>query len=267
MVRIQKTLLFLISFLSLYLVVLFALGFFLEGMVRERISRQLKRMLRVDLVKIESVSLSVLGGRLNVKGIEASRKGIGHASLTMEVLDASFAAFGWYLFRRDLDLLVVSGAHIELSALGTVGLEPKQGVDVHTKSFVLRRSSLSFVPTSVFPTVGRATLHVHNVEASNLAISNAVSWLYQSSLLEADLELPGDMSVSLFYGSDTLRVGASVFGSVPISIPFGWPIPDPRDLEVGQILDLGKDVAKAVASEYAKRKARGMWDDVIDIVD
>jgi hypothetical protein len=105
---------------------------------------------------------------------------------------------------------------------------------------------------------------VAKARARNVELADAMSWLYKTHALDADLHLPGALDFGLQYGEKSLSVSGSIMGSTPITIPFIWPSPDPDKLELSQILSLAKDLIVRLAPEIARRKTLGVWDEVVD---
>lgn len=247
-----------------YPIILLILGFALAGVVEDRVRSRLGYALRADEVAVADVSVSLLRGRIEVEGIHAERSGVGVATVDIGSLTIDVASMGRVLIDDEVLGVEVANAHLQLSAVGAATLRQSDGPPLTVGELRMRDSSVTLVATSLFPSVGQAKLVVNNAHASDLVMNNAMSWLYKTDTLDADLKTPGDLKFGLIYADGKMSVKGSIFGSKPVTIPFSWPIPDPRDLEIEQIMELAKSLSKKIASEYAEQKAKGLWDDVSD---
>jgi hypothetical protein len=252
--------------LLLYPVVLIVLGYVLAGQIEERVRTRLAYALRADDVKVEDVSVSLLRGRIEVEGIHAERTSMGMATVDIGALTIEVAGLGMALFDDTVLLVDVQNAHLQLSAVGAATLRQSDGPSLEVGELTMSDSSVTLVATSLFPSVGKARLVVNKAHAEQLVLNNAMSWLYKTDELDATVQAPGDFNFGLIYLDKEMSVSGSIFGSKPVTIPFSWPIPDPRDLELEQILDLATSLSKRIAKEYAERKAKGLWDDVTDVL-
>ena len=248
-----------------YLAALFVLSWALEGVVERRVNRQLAYTLRANDISVDSVDVSLIRGRVAVRGVKAKRTGLGTATLTMNVIEIDIAPMGWALIAQEPSRLEVVGAHLDLSAAGAVTLQSSEVVrQLSVERFIMRDSRVTLAVTSLFPGLGRAELTIDEARASDVELHNAMSWLYKTETLNAGLHLPGSVELIVAYADKTLSVGGSLMGSKPIVIPFSWPNPDPTKLELSQILSLAKHLIKTLAPELAKRKVKGVWDEVVD---
>ncbi len=248
-----------------YVALLLVLSFALEGVVERRVKQQLSYTLRANEILVEGVDVSLVRGRVALRGVKARRTGLGTATLTMDELELDIAPLGWSLIDPEPSRLELVGAHLDLSAAGVVTLQSSDVVPrLSVGRFVMRDSKVSLSVTSVFPGLGRAELSIGTASANDVELRNAMSWLYKTDALKAEVHLPGSVHLIVTYGDKTLSIGGSLMGSKPIVIPFVWPNPDPRKLELGQILSLAKQLLKELGPELAKRKVKGVWDDVVD---
>jgi hypothetical protein len=267
MTRTKKILIGLAAALASYPLLLLLLGYALAGSVEERVRERLGFALQADEVEVGEVDVSLLRGRILVTGIHAKRNGVGTATVDIKTLDIGVASFGWVLFDQEPRSVAVDSAHLELSAVGAATLQSDDSPPLRVDEFTIKNSSVTLVATSFFPSMGKAELQVERAHASNLEMNNAISWLYKTDELVASLRAPGDLKLGLQYGDEAMSVSGSILGSDPITVPFLWPVPDPRELELEQILSLASTLSKLVAQEYAKRKAKGLWDNVTEVLD
>lgn len=260
MSRKKKVLLGLLGVLLLYPLVLIVLSYALVGVVEERVRDRLAYMLRADNVTIEKVDLSLLRGRVTIRGIHAERSGLGTASLEIGQLDLELAKMGLVILDSSPTSVVIREAHLDLSALGAATLRRSTGRPLHVERLEIFDSSVRLVATSLFPGIGKAELFVEQARASDLTLHNAMAWLYRSDLLLARLKTTGDVELSVRYQVGRIEMSGSFLGSTPISVPFVWPDIDPSELELRQLLRVGKALTSALAPELAKRKAAALWD-------
>lgn len=241
------------------------LGFALEGMIERRVREKLSYTLRANEVSLENIDVSLIRGTVRVQGLKAKRTGIGTATLAMNSLEVDLAPMGLALVDQTPRRLEVSGAHLDLSAAGVATLRASEEFrEVTAREFVMRDSRITVAITSLFPRLGQAELRVEEARASRVELHNAMSWLYKTEVLDASLHLPGPMEFGVGYRDGSLSVSGSLMGSAPITIPFAWPNPDPRKLELSQILSLVKHLIRELGPELAKRKAEDAWDRVLE---
>ena len=250
-----------------YPILLVVLGFALAGTVEERVRGRLEYALRADKVSVDNVSVSLIRGRIEVQGVHAERSGVGMATVDIDTLRIEVAPMGRVLIDDEVLEVDVFNAHLQLSAVGAATLRQSEGPPLQVGELSMRESSVTLMATSLFPSVGKAKLTVNEAHASNLVMNNAMSWLYKTDSLDADLLAPGDMNFGLKYANQKMSVSGSILGSKPVTIPFSWPVPDPRDLEIEQIMDLATSLSKRIAKEYAEQKAKGLWNDVTDALE
>lgn len=248
-----------------YPLLLLVLGWAATGRVEEQIKQRLSYTLRADEVSIDDIDVGLIRGKVSLHGIRAKRTGLGTASIEVTDLEVDVAPMGWALINSEPTRLEVVGAHLDLSAAGVATLRTREELrDIRVEEFIMRDSRITMAVTSLFPSLGQAEFSVAHARAKDVALSNALSWLYKTDQLKASLRVPGPMEFIVDYDGEALTVGGSILGSMPITIPFSWPIPDPRELELSQILSLTKHLVTVLGPEIAKRKAKGMWDDVVD---
>jgi hypothetical protein len=248
-----------------YTLLLVLLGWALEGAVESRVKTQLAYTLRANDISVEEVDVSLVRGRVALRGVKAKRTGLGLATLTMDEVELDIAPMGWALINQEPSRLELVGAHLDLSAAGAVTLQSSDVVrQLSVGRFIMRDSRVTLSVTSLFPGLGQAELVIDEARAKDVELHNAMSWLYRTEILKARLNLPGSVTMSVEYSDKTLSIGGSLMDSKPIVIPFIWPDPDPRKLELRQILSLAKQLIKALGPELAKRKVKGVWDDVVD---
>lgn len=249
-----------------YLALLSILSWALESRVERRVRAQLAYTLRADDVTVKEVDVRLIRGTVALRGITATRSGLGTASLTIDEVELDIAPLGWAIVDDEAKRLEISGAQLDLSAAGAAGLQRSKLLrQLSVRRFIVHDSRLSLSVTSLFPSLGRVELRVDEARASNVELTNAMSWLYRSDTLDAGLHLPGAVDLVVDYRDGLLSVGGGIMGATPIVIPFSWPVPDPEKLELRQVLSLITVLVKELGPELAKRKVKSIWDDVVDV--
>ncbi len=249
-----------------YVALLVGLGSVLESRVEGQVREQLAHTLRADSVVIDDIELRLVRGTVVLKGIKASRSGIGTADLLIDKVELDIAPLGWALFDKDARRLEVWGANLDLSAAGAAILQrsPKPR-RLNIAKFIVHDSNISLAVTSLFPSLGKVELEVEEARARGVSLHNSMSWLYRSEVLDAELALPASVNLVVKYRDGKLSVGGGIMGATPIVIPFSWPTPDPSKLELSQILSLIKTLVKELGPQLAKRKLESAWDEIVDV--
>ena len=247
-----------------YPLLLLVLSFALTGTVETRVRERVAFMLRADSVEIEDVDLSLLRGRILLRGLRAQREGMGTATLRIKELEIRVGAMGQVLFDSEPRTVAIREAHLELSAVGAATLRRSKSKPLHLDRLEIFDSSIRLVATSLFPSIGKAELSIARARARDIDLHNALAWLYKTELLDASLETTGDVELGLRYEDGQIVASGSFLGAEPISIPFVWPVPDASEMELPQILRLGKQLLRALGPELARRKAAQVWADAQD---
>ncbi len=242
-----------------YLLTLLVLSYALQDRVEGRVRERLSYILRADSVEIDEVDVSLLRGRVVLRGVHAKRSSIGMASLAIEEVDIRLPPMGLALFDRDPSRVDINRADLQLSALGVATLRRSKSTPPRLGELRITDSKLRLVATSLFPGIGQAELAIEEALASDVAFNNSIAWLFKTERLHARLRTTGDVELSVDYEGGLLSVGGSLLGSEPITIPFAWPLPSPSELELDQLLALGKQLLRQLGPELAKRQAKALW--------
>jgi hypothetical protein len=249
-----------------YGVSLVVLGFVLGGSVESRVRERLGEALRADVVEVGDVDLSLARGKVAVSDLVIRRGGPGTIDIAIDKIDVEMSGYGAMLWDRDVDRVTVSGADIDLSAVGAVTLKRGESHPVRVGELKVVDSRIAVSPTSLLPGLGRAELEIKSAHASSSSVNDSISWLFGIDELDADLKAPGDILVGVTYKDELLSVRGSVFGSDPITVPFSFPSVSLDDLEFKKIARLTRSLIKALAPELAKRKVSDVAGDVIDLI-
>jgi hypothetical protein len=234
-----------------YVLLLVVLGFVVQGCVHDRVRSRLAESLDAE-VTIESTSVSLLRGKVELRGIHVVRERGGHLELSIERLEADMAAWGWMTFDRDPRAVRVSGATLSISGAGALASRNLDHEPMHVGSIDLRDARIVLMPTAVLPNVGRVELDIEQAHTGACTLSTGISWVFALERLQAVARLPGDVSVAVGYGDEHLSIGAGLFGSEPVRVRFAIPKPEPGKLELAQLADLGKALGKSVLKQGAR---------------
>lgn len=234
-----------------YVLLLVVLGFAVQGCVSDRMRARLAESLDAD-VTIESTSVSLLRGTVELRGIHIVRERGGHLELTIDRLEADMASWGWMAFDRDPRAVRVRGAALSISGAGALASREHEHRPVRVGSIDIRDATITLMPTAHLPTLGRVELAIAHAHTGPVTLTTGVSWVFALEALAATARLPGDVSVAVGYAGQQLSVGAGLFGSDPIAVEFPIPKPDPATLEVAQLAELAKALGKAVLKEGAR---------------
>jgi hypothetical protein len=240
-----------------YVLLLVVLGFAIQGCVSDRMRARLAESLDAE-VTIESTSVSLLRGKVELRGIHIVRERGGHLELTIDRLEADMASWGWMAFDHDPRAVRVRGGTLSISGAGALTSRDLDHEPVRVGSIDIRDARIVIMPTAHMPTLGRVELAIAHARTGPVTLTTGVSWVFALEALAATARLPGDVSVAVGYAGEQLSVGAGLFGSDPIAVSFPIPKPDPAKLEVAQLADLakalGKSVLKAGARDWLRRR-------------
>lgn len=248
-----------------YVLLLVVLGFVVQGCVADRVQARLAESLDAD-VTIESTSVSLLRGKVELGGIHVVRERGGHLELTIDRLEADMAGWGWMVFDRDPRAVRVHGGALSISGAGALASRNLDHDPVRVGSIDLRDATITLMPTAHLPMLGRVELAIARARTGPVTLSTGISWVFALDQLEATARLPGDVAVAVGYADEELSVGAGLFGSEPIKVKFAIPDPDPSKLEVAQLADLARALGKSVLKEGARDWLRRKVNDTIDTV-
>jgi len=250
-----------------YLLLLLVLGFALQGCVKDRVARRLASSLDAE-VTIDDCSLGLIRGRIELRGLHIHRQRGGDVTIEVAGVDADMAALGWMVFDRDPDRVAVHGATLTLSGRGALALRESHIEPVHVGELVVDDAKLSLSPTLLLPNLGQVDIAIDHARTGPFTLRSGVSWVFALRELDARAELPGGVSGSVGYRNRRLRVGGGVFGSAGLEVDFELPEPDPHQLEVAQLEELAKRLARALiggaARDWIERKVGDALDDALN---
>lgn len=235
-----------------YLAVLLIAGWLVPGCVAERMKRRLAASLDAE-VEIGDVDLDLLGGNIIVRDLHIVRDR-GAVDITIDRADATIASFGRVIYDRDLGAVAVRGAEVTLTGAGAVGLRggERAAEPVSMQSLRLTEVTIVVTPTALMPRLGRVEVQLERAVTGPLELRNAMSWVHALEELRAVVDV-GGASGAVDYGAGELSVGAGLFGSRPITVPFRLPRPEPEALELAQLKSVAAALARALGPAAARR--------------
>lgn len=234
-----------------YLAILLCAGWLAPGCVADRIEARLAGSLDAE-VTVGDVDLGLIGGDVTLHDLRIVRDE-GAVDLAVDRVDAEIASLGRVLWNRDLGAVTVRGVDVTLTGSGAVGLRGERDSEpVRMQSLRLEDLELTLMPTALLPNLGRIEVHLERAVTGPLVLRNAMSWLFALDDIHA-VVAAGGTSAEVDFTGDQLRVGAGLFGSRPITVPFRLPEPDPDALELDQLKTLAYALARALGPQAAGR--------------
>jgi len=223
-------------------------GFVLDGYVARKIRERLAGSLRAK-VDIADASVSLLRGKVALRGLTIERRRGGTVLIEIDSVDAGIAPLGWVLFDRDARRVTVRGVRMTLSGRGALALHERERRPIRARELVLEDVTLAVMPTALLPNLGRLELRVDRARTGPVVLGSGVSWLFELRELDATADLAGHANIGVAFSSDRLTLRGGLFGSRSVTVGFELPDPDPDAYEGEQLLQLAKSLAKSLARE------------------
>ena len=232
-----------------YLLILIIAGFLLGNCIKARVRARLAESLQAD-VTIADASVSLLRGKVELRGIRIVGQRGGTVDITIDRVDAGLAPLGWALINGDPRTVSVRGVDMLLSGRGVLTMrKPARALEVDR--FELEDVRIAIMPTTLLPRLGRIDLVIDRAVTDGVALRTGVSWVFALRELVATASLPGDIDISVGYADQRLSLGGASLGSRPISFDFVLPEVAADKFEVAQLVDLAKQLAKQLVKEAA----------------
>ncbi|HTM19091.1 MAG TPA: hypothetical protein VL172_01235, partial [Kofleriaceae bacterium] len=121
---------------------------------------------------------------------------------------------------------------------------------------VIEDARISLSPTLLLPTLGKVDLVIERARTTGFTQRSAVSWVFALRELAARAELPGGLAGSVGYRDRHLSIGGAGPGAFTLEADFDLPRPDPTQLEIAQLGDLARSLARTLVTD-ALKKATG----------
>jgi hypothetical protein len=250
-----------------YLLLLVLVGLVLGGYVKKKVRARLAGSLEAD-VEIEDASVSLLRGKVTLRGIKIERHRGGTIVIEVDRVDAGIAPLGWAIVNSDPRRVAVRGVNMTLSGRGALALRERDAEPLRVREFLLEDVNIAVMPTTILPKLGRVEMRVARGRTGPVVLGSGVSWIFELRELDASAGLPGNVDVRVGYADEKLSLGGGFFGSRQVTVGFELPEPDPDAFEVEQLVQLAKKLARTVIKDMAKdwfdREVKDRVKDLID---
>jgi len=250
-----------------YLLLLVLVGFVLDGYVQRKVRDRLSDSLQAD-VEIGEASVSLLRGKVSLRGLKIERNRGGTILIEVDSVDANIARLGWSMFDNEPRSVAVRGMRITLSGRGAWALRDRESEPMRVRELLIEDATVSIMPTTLLPNLGRLDLRVERARTGPVVLGSGVSWIFELEELDASADLAGHVNLGVGFADEELTLTGGLFGSRAITVGFTLPEPDPNALEGRQLLQLAKQLAKALVTDVAKgwfdRQIRDRFKDLVD---
>jgi hypothetical protein len=240
---------------ALWLVAMVVTGSVLEARTRGRVAARISDSLQAEAT-IDRGNLALVRGWIDLDDLVVRRDDlIGHLAITVAQLRCELPPLGLALFDRDCRDLVVRTMRLEISTAALFKLDRPKRPPLRSDHVVIENARLDLSASALVPSLGRVAIDVARAEAGPTVFKTPLSWLFALRVLEANLALPGDVTLTLRYEHGELRVAGSIFGSTPVALPVALPVADAADdagAEIAKLVALGKDIAQRVVARKAE---------------
>ncbi|MBP9089356.1 MAG: hypothetical protein KBG15_24755 [Kofleriaceae bacterium] len=231
---------------ALWVVALFIAGFAARGCVRQAVRERLATTLG-GRAEVGSISLSLLRGHAELRDVTVVRATGGDLRLRVAQANFDIAPLGFGLFTRHVRRILIRGVTLELSGRAALKVHPRP---IATDEFELFDAKMTVVASALLPGVGNVQVMVHHAKAGPVTLATSLSWLFKLRELDASIEV-ASVTVTLRLRDGKLYAAGSVFGSVPIELPFGLNAAAAGD-EVTAVMEFFKNLGKEVLLRKAK---------------
>jgi hypothetical protein len=240
-----------------YPLALLALGWALDGWITAKTRARVAAALDAD-VTIDDVSVNLLTGRVTMRGLRVSRRGVGALDVAVARASARVASWGRLAYDRDVREARVSGVTIDVDAAGVATLprRARPPADLTIGSFVMDDARVTVVATRFLPGLARAELRVARARTGRVAMRDSLSWLYRLTELSASVDVGGTATVGVGYDGKSLSLSGSVFGSTPLVVSVTAPETAEDGHELGTLQAWGTALGQSIAIELGRRELR-----------
>lgn len=238
----------------LWIVVLVILGVALGGRVAGRVNERVGDSLAAT-VTVESSSLALVRGRLELTGFKVRKDDLGHLAIDVADIRCELPPLGLALLDRECRDLVIDKVRLEVSTLAVFKFKKPKKKPLRVRRVEINDAILAFSPSAFLPELGKVEIKVDYVEAGETVFKTPLSWIFSMKELRATLDLPAGIVIKLHYKDGVLRASGGVFGSTPVDLPFSIPITgegDDAQTEMRKLVELGKLLAEELVEKTAK---------------
>lgn len=235
-----------------YLVILVVVGWVAGGVVADKIQARLAGSLDAQ-VTVGDADVGLISGAVTVEDLHLERTKIDTLELIVDRLEVDIAPLGWVLIDREPRQVRVRGGRLTISGAEALVLPARPAQPpVRVGGLEIEDGVIDLMATGYWPGLARMVITIERARSGPTTLRTGLSWLFTLEELVARVDLPAKMTVRLAYRAGQLSASGGFFGTTPVTIAFHLPRLDDRS-EVTQLVALGKELAKQLAIERARR--------------
>lgn len=239
--------------LLVYVVALVIIGYAIEGKVEKGVADRLGKSLDAK-VSIDDVSVSLLRGKVEIRGVAIEREGTGFVKIEIAAIDADLRGFGMAMFDGTPNLVSLRDVDIQLSPLAFRKRKPAKPMKMG--GLEVKNVTIRLVPTPLMPSLGKAKAVIEYARTGPMEMRSGLSWLFHMRTLRAHADLPRDVVLDIDYSDEHLTLKGPIFNNEPLRMHFPLPQPDPDALETAQAVALGKSLGKVLVKSGGEALVR-----------
>lgn len=243
---------------GLWLVACVVISYAYGSKMRARLEARLGEPLQATTT-MAALDLAMLRGHMDIADLKLLRDKGGHLAIDVGHVTCELPPLGWALVDDDCRDLVIKTMRVEVSSAGVFQLAQHKQVPVHARHVTIEDARLEFSPSALVPDLGKLTIIVEHASARDTVFKTPLSWIFALETLQARLEAPGGIVVTLRYDHGKLTIGGGLLGTaleLPVAIPVQDLADDPK-AELGKLGALGKQIGNQVAKSLEDRA--GSW--------
>jgi hypothetical protein len=227
----------------LYVVVLFIIGWAIEGKVERGLTDRMGKSLDAK-VTVKSTSVSLLRGKVEFRGVSIEREGTGYVKIVIDKIDADIPSLGMAMFDGTPDLVTLEDVDIQLSPLAFRKRKPAK--PMRMGGLEVKNVRIRLIPTPLMPSLGKSQAVIDYARTGPMEMRSGLSFLFHLRRLQAHADLPHDVHLGVRYEDEYLSLKGPIFDEKPLKVHFPLPKPDPDALETAQAVALGKSLGKVL---------------------
>jgi hypothetical protein len=235
-----------------YLVLLVVAGWAAGGLAARTLRDRLALTLDGEAA-VGDASVALVRGKLVATDVSVERRHFGTLRLDIDRIDVEVAPLGAVIFDRDPAAIRVRGGRLVITGAAALDLpERARHQPIEVGSVEIVDSELTIAAASAWQDLARVHIVLERVRAGPTRFRTPLSWLFALEALSARVELPGQLAFTVTYADGVLSARGSLFGDVPVTVPFTLPR-RPGDDEAAQLRALAFELGKRLAAERARR--------------
>ena len=206
--------------------------------------------------QVGDTDLALVRGRLLLDQLAVRRDDVvGHLALDVAQVRCELPPLGLALVDHDCRELAIRGMKLEVSSAALFKLQHPARRPIHASSVIIDDAELAFAPSALVPNIGRVAITIEHAEAGPTVFRTPLSWLFAVTELRARIALPAGITMHLRYTDGKLSAAGSLFGSLPVEVPFALPLAEAAQDAHDELVILGKageDVAERLVAKRAE---------------